>query len=210
MNAVTGKHDFLNLKLLNNQMKFIIEHLEPELYEWCLIEYRHISEIVDKDGAIFTSINKKDANKLKKYGTVYEKSISELGFERICILSQYAGKALTAKDQSKFKYFVFGGILGDSPAKNRTNILIKNLKKHKIKFESRNLGRKQMPTDTAVYVAKRILGGKKLSDFKFVDELKIEVNDNESVTLPFRYVVDGKKLIINEKLVEYLRKRKEF
>ena len=67
-----------------------------------------------------------------------------------------------------------------------------------------------MPTDTAVYVAKRILGGKKLSDFKFVDELKIEVNDNESVTLPFRYVVDGKKLIINEKLVEYLRKRKEF
>ena len=66
MNAVTGKHDFLNLKLLNNQMKFIIEHLEPELYKWCLIEYRHISEIVDKDGAIFTSINKKDANKLKK------------------------------------------------------------------------------------------------------------------------------------------------
>ena len=88
--------------------------------------------------------------------------------------------------------------------------IINGLKKHNIKSETRNLGKKQMPTDTAVYVAKRILGGKKLSDFKFVDELKIEVNDNESVTLPFRYVVDGKKLIINEKLVEYLRKRKEF
>ena len=67
-----------------------------------------------------------------------------------------------------------------------------------------------MPTDTAVYIAKKILEGKKLSSFKFVDELEIDINDNESITLPFRYVVDREKLIINEKLVQYLRKRKEF
>ena len=67
-----------------------------------------------------------------------------------------------------------------------------------------------MPTDTAVYVAKKILEGKKLSDFRFVDELEIEINDNESINLPFRYVVDNNKLIINEKLVGYLRKREEF
>ena len=67
-----------------------------------------------------------------------------------------------------------------------------------------------MPTDTAVYVAKKILDGKKLEDMKFVDELEIEVNENESVTLPFRYVVDNKKLIISERLVEHLRKREEF
>ncbi len=191
-------------------MKFVIEHLEPELYKWCLIEYRHVSEIVGKRSAIFTNIDKKDAKKLKKYGRVYSNSITDLKLTNICVLSQYAEKALTAKDQSKFKYFVFGGILGDSPAKNRTNILINNLKKHKIKFESRNLGRKQMPTDTAVYIAKKILEGKKLSKFKFVDELEIEINENESVTLPFRYAVDNNKVILNKKLVEYLRKSKKF
>ena len=191
-------------------MKFIIEHLEPKLYEWCLIEYEHISEIVGKNNAIFTNINKKYKNKFKKYGAVFEKSVSDLKLTNICVLSQYAEKALTAKDKNNFEYFVFGGILGDNPAKNRTNILIKRLKKHKIKFESRNLGKKQMPTDTAVYIAKKILEGKKLSSFKFVDELEIDINDNESITLPFRYVVDREKLIINEKLVQYLRKRKEF
>ena len=191
-------------------MKFIIEHLEPELYEWCLIEYEHISEIVGKNNVIFTNINKYGAKKLNKYGTVYEKSVSELRFNEICVLSQYTEKTLTANDKNKFQYFVFGGILGDNPAKKRTNILINNLKKHKIKFEERNLGDKQMPTDAAVYVAKKILEGKKLSDFRFVDELEIKISENESITLPFRYAVENNKLVISEKLVEYLRRRREF
>ena len=85
-----------------------------------------------------------------------------------------------------------------------------SLKSKKIKFETRNLGKKQMPTDAAVYVTKKVLEGKKLNDLKFLDELEIEINENESVTLPFRFVVDDNKLVINEKLVEHLRKRKEF
>ena len=125
-------------------------------------------------------------------------------------MSQYAKTALTKNDKNKSKYFVFGGILGDNPAKKRTNTIINRLKNKKIKFEKRNLGNKQMPTDTAVYVAKKILEGKKLSDFKFADELEIEINKNESIVLPFRYVVDNNKLIINEKLVNYLRRREEF
>jgi|SRR3989344_5650512 len=191
-------------------MKFIIEHLEPKLYEWCLIEYENISKIIGKNNTIFTNINKKYKNKFKKYGAVFEKSVSELKFNNLCVLSQYSKKVLTTNDKNKFNYFVFGGILGDNPSRKRTNVLIKNLKKHNIKSETRNLGKKQMPTDTAVYVAKNILKGKKLSDFKFVDELEIDINKNESVTLPFRYVVDGNKVILNEKLVEYLRRRKEF
>ena len=191
-------------------MKFIIEYLEPELYDWCLIEYEHISRIVGKNNTIFTNINKNYKNHLKKYGNVFEKNISKLNFENICVLNQYSKKILTAKDKNKFQYFVFGGILGDNPAKKRTNILINKLKSSKIKFETRNLGNKQMPTDVAVYVAKQILEGKKFSDFKFVDELEIEINGNESISLPFRYAVDNNKLIINEKLVDYLRKRKEF
>ena len=191
-------------------MKFIIEHLEPKLYEWCLIEYQHISKIVGKKNTIFTNINKKYKNKLKKYGHVYEKGTAKLNLKNVCILNQYSKKTLKTIDKNKFQYFVFGGILGDNPAAKRTNKIINELKKHKIRFETRNLGDKQMSTDTAVYVAKKILEGEKLNDFKFVDELEIEINENEGITLPFRYIVDDNKLIINEKLVEHLRKRKEF
>ena len=188
----------------------MIEHLDNELYEWCLIEYEHISKIVGKDNLIFTNINKKYRNKLGRYGIIYNKSISKLNLKNICILSQYSKKTLLTNDKNKFQYFVFGGILGDNPAKKRTNRIIKNLKKNKIKFETRNLGKKQMSTDVAVFVTKKILEGKNLNDFKFVDEVEIEINENESITLPFRFVVDGNRLVINKKLVGYLRKRQEF
>ena len=191
-------------------MKFVIEHLELELYDWCLIEYEHISKIAGKNNTIFTNIDKKHKNKLKKYGTVYENRISELNFRDICVLSQYSKITLTTNDKNKFKYFVFGGILGDNPARKRTNNTIDSLRKNKINFEERNLGEKQMPTDVAVFVTKKILDGEKFNDFKFIDEVEIEINESESVTLPFRYVVDNDKLVINEKLVEYLRKMEEF
>ena len=68
-------------------MKFVVEHLETELHDWCLIEYEHISEIVGKDNLIFTNIKKqKDVKKLQKYGAVYEKSVSELNTKNICVL----------------------------------------------------------------------------------------------------------------------------
>ena len=104
-------------------MKFIIEHLEPELFEWCLIEYEHISSIVGKNNLIFTNIksyrnkvsgelknprflsNKKDADKLKKFGDVYEKNISELKFEKICVLSQYSKKTLKTEYYTTFSEY---------------------------------------------------------------------------------------------------------
>lgn len=192
-------------------MKIIVEHLEPELFEWCLIEYGHISEIVGKDNLVFSNIkNKEDSKKLREFGSVFGKSVSELSLKNICVLSQYSKNILRPSDKNKFKYFVFGGILGDNPARKRTNNLIKQLKKRKIKFEERSLGNKQMPTDAAVYVAKKILDGKKLSYFRFADNLEIEINGNESINLSFRYAVDGNRAVISKKLVDYLRKRKEF
>ena len=67
-----------------------------------------------------------------------------------------------------------------------------------------------MPTDNAVYASKKILDGAKLNELKFIDEVEIQINENELVSLPFRYIIDNNKLIISEKLVEYLRNRKEF
>ena len=67
-------------------MKFVIEHLEPELYDWCLIEYGHISRIVGRQNLIFTNIkNKKDADKLERYGNVFGKGIDELNLNNICV-----------------------------------------------------------------------------------------------------------------------------
>ena len=48
-------------------MKFIIEHLEKKLFEWCLIEYEHISKIVGKNNLIITNVKKSDLSKLKSF-----------------------------------------------------------------------------------------------------------------------------------------------
>ena len=200
-----------------NKMKFVIEHLEPELFEWCLIEYEHISEIVGKGNLIFANIkNKSDNSKLKKFGVVFGERFSELNDKlnfsknKICVLSQYGAKTLQTNDKNKSEYFIFGGILGDKPAKRRTEDIINELKENKIEFEERNLGSVQMPTDNAVYASKKILDGAKLNDLKFADEVEIQINENESVSLPFRYIIDNNKLVISEKLVDHLRKREEF
>ena len=89
-------------------MKFIIEHLEPELYEWCLIEYGHISGIVGMKNLFFTNIKKKDFSRLEKLGAVYEKSISELKLKNFCVLSQYAKDTLASNDKNKFQYLFLG------------------------------------------------------------------------------------------------------
>ena len=182
-------------------MKFVIEHLEPELYEWCLLEYKHISEIVGKENLIFTNI-KKDQDKLKGFGKIYKQSIKELNFQKICILDPAAEKTLSAEDKNKFDYLVFGGILGDYPMKKRTKAELSD----KMNAEKRNIGKKQMSTDTAVYVAKEILKGKSLKDFKFKDEIEIKIDGGESIQLPFRYLIINNKPLLPKGLIEYLKK----
>jgi len=186
-------------------MKYIIEHLEPRLYKWCILEYKHISEIVRKNNLIFTNI-KSGSDKLKGLGKIYRESIKELDLKRVCILDPFAEKILSFKDKEKFDYLVFGGILGDFPMKKRTKKELSD----KMNVEKRNLGKKQMSTDTAVYVAKGIIEGKKLEDFKFQDEIEVEIKEGESVILPFRYVVEKGKPILPKGFVEFLKKRKQF
>lgn len=185
-------------------MKFIIEHLEPKLYKWCIIEYTHISEIVGKDNLIFTNIKKNDVQKLDKLGKVYTKSVKDMTFKNSCVLDPFAKKELTCDD--KFDYMILGGILGDEPMKRRTEIELTNFVEAKV----RHLGKKQMSTDTAVYVSKYITDGGKFSDIKFQDEIEIDIREGESIQLPFRYVLIDNKPILPNGLVEFLKKRKDF
>lgn len=186
---------------------FIIEHLEPKLWPWCFIEYKQISKIVGKENLWFTNINKKNKNKLIKYGRVFSESVKDKKFflRECCILDPMAGRTLTSKDAKKFQYFIFGGILGDYPPKQRTR---RELSGFLPEAEERNIGKEQLSTDNAVYITHEILKGKKLSDFEFQDELEIKINNVESVILPFRYLIVKGKARISKELVEFIKKRK--
>ncbi|MEI6850010.1 MAG: hypothetical protein WCK29_03150, partial [archaeon] len=105
------------------QKIFIIEHLEPELYEWCLIEYENISKIVGKENLWFTNVKKKDEEKkLIPFGSVFEKSVKEMHLENSCILDPESDVLLSPENSSPIKYFIFGGILGDYPPRKRTEL----------------------------------------------------------------------------------------
>lgn len=188
-------------------MIYIIEHLEPKLWEWCILEYEHISETIGKDNLWFTNIkNPKEAKILEKIGKVFEKSVSELNLNKICILDPESDKLLKPKDKDKFEYVVFGGILGDYPPRKRTK------QELTIKFpncETRNIGKEQMSTDNAVFTVKQILNGKNFNQLKFEDNVRIEINEFESIDLPYRYNLVDNKLFISKKLLKQLKEGKE-
>lgn len=185
---------------------FIIEHLEPELYEWCIIEYKHISKIVGKDNLWFTNINKKDNDKLKKYGKVINYSVKSLKLNNICILDPEANVALNPKDAKQFDYFVFGGILGDNPPRKRTK---EELAQFLPKAQVRNIGKKQMSTDNAVYVVKKISEGIPLEKIPFQDEIEIHLRKGESAIFPYRYALVKGKPLVSPELIKYLKRKED-
>jgi ribosome biogenesis SPOUT family RNA methylase Rps3 len=199
---------------------FIIEHLEKKLFEWCLIEYENISKILksgknknNKNDLWFTNIkniNKKDRQKLKRFGRVFRESVKRLDINNseICVLDPEASKTLNPNECDNFRYFIFGGILGDYPPKKRTK---KELTRFFPNSSVRNIGKEQMSTDNAVYTVQQIIKkGKKLNELKFVDGITIEINEFESVDLPYLYNLIGKKPFLSKELIRYLRKKKGF
>ena len=172
---------------------FIIEHLEPKLWPWCIIEYKSISKLVGKDNLWFTNINKRDKQKLSNYGKVYTESIKniDINLDKTCILDPDAPKTLEPKDAKSFHYFIFGGILGDDPPRKRT---APELTHFLPKAHKRNIGKEQFSTDNAVYVTSEIIKGKSLKEIEFQDTIEIPINNVESVILPYRYPLIKKSL----------------
>lgn len=98
-----------------------------------------------------------------------------------------AEKVIAPEDADKFDVFLYGGILGDDPPRDRTGEL------RKLGFEGRHLGEKQMTTDTAVGVTKKVIEDQvPLDEIPFVDFPTIKFNKVESIEMPFRYVKDEK------------------
>lgn len=182
---------------------YVIEHLEQKVWKWCLIEYKHISQIVGKENLWFTKVKRKN-RELEKYGKVSKQSVKELDLKKACLLDPDAHLTLSPEEAKKFDYFIFGGILGDYPPKKRTKQLLTRF----LTAEPRNIGKKQMSTDNAVMVVKLIREGTPLEKIPFQDHIEVETGKNESVQFPFRYVLCEGKPLVSKELVDYLKKKK--
>lgn len=185
---------------------YIIEHLEPRVYKWCLIEYKNISKIVGKSNLWFTNIKRKN-KALEQLGKVIKDSASQLNLKNACVLDPQAPSTLEPKEAKTFDYFVFGGILGDYPPKKRTTPELTNKIKN---AEARNIGKKQFSTDNAVFVTKKIAEGTPLNKIRCINTLTIKINEIESIELPYCYPIIGDKPQISEELVRFLKRKRGF
>ncbi|KDN52075.1 hypothetical protein K437DRAFT_254629 [Tilletiaria anomala UBC 951] len=155
---------------------------------------------------------------------LHTQSISNLmqewgvSLEKVCLLDPKAPRAIDVSDAGKypapakqaecdtrdgpFDYFLFGGILGDDPPRDRTASL------RTMGFPGRHLGKIQMTTDTALGVTKRVVedgmhlnlprseqgaseeGGRGNGGLVWVDHPEIKFGGGASVEMPFRYMAE--------------------
>ncbi|TVY43568.1 Protein arginine N-methyltransferase [Lachnellula occidentalis] len=171
---------------------YIVEHLDDELGPWSELEYLTIARESYEAGAKFClssvppSLELPATLKAAPGFTADGQSVEVLYAQdksRVCLLDPSATKELSPEDGSTFDVFLFGGILGDDPPRDRTSELRKK------GFEGRRLGPKQMTTDTAVRVTRIIVQEQiPLEKISYVDYPELRINKNESTEMPFRYV----------------------
>lgn len=133
---------------------YIVEHLDPELEDWQALEYNTISEestsssnnfILSGLTDSFDSFEKLEVpSSSKTQSTVEALYPADRERGKVCLLDPKAEKDLSPEDGELFDAFLFGGILGDDPPRDRTGDL------RKLGFPGRRLGPEQMTTDTAV------------------------------------------------------------
>lgn len=181
--------------------KIIIEHLDPRLWKWSLLEYSHVSDYIGKQNLIFTNIRTESSrSKLSPFGTIFKERAEKLGLKNTCVLDPGAKETLSPKD--KFDYLIVGGILGDFPPKKRT----KKELTERLGFPARNLGHNQMSTNTAAIVTWKIRNGSRLEDLKFRKRIVIKVGKYEEIILPYKYLVENDELVLPKGYIEMAKK----
>ncbi len=185
-------------------MKYVIEHMDPEMFEWCVVEYSNAADAVGKENFMVTNVGNQDLSGLKGIETCKE-NVSEMGLKRVCVLDPEAPEELSPSDADKYDYLIFGGILGHYPPQARTrNLVVADA-------DRRNLGKDQFSTDNAIMVAKQIIDGKKLAELKFQQDYVIEIEYNEAtgageqIILPYKYLLIDGKPFISEAIIEYVK-----
>ncbi|OJJ99472.1 hypothetical protein ASPACDRAFT_120928 [Aspergillus aculeatus ATCC 16872] len=172
----------------------VVEHLDPELGAWSALEYGCIAREAHASGSRFllssvpTSLQMPEDLAATPGLNVEHRSVEEIFADRksrVCLLDPSAKVELSPADAETFDVFLFGGILGDDPPRDRTSELRKK------GYAGRRLGPVQMTTDTAVRVTRLVVHDKiPLEEIKYVDHPEILINEHERTEMPFRYVVD--------------------
>ena len=159
----------------------VIEHLEPELSSWILLEYRHASKLAGKDRIMYTNVPLRYHNVLSIYGKVSEHSVLDLfDHNRLLILDPMADKPLTKNDLKNIDAVVVGGILGDHPPKGRTYKLLSSRAKDVLK---RNIGKGQYSIDGAVYIVLEVFRRGCLECIEYIDGVELSKRiDNEEIS----------------------------
>ncbi|KAI5809647.1 SAM-dependent RNA methyltransferase [Peziza echinospora] len=195
---------------------YVVEHLEPEVGAWSQLEYAIIStECSQSNGQLYlTSLPQSLVENLPEKLQSYKDSgrliatsteVNQLPgiiSDRVCLLDPSAQFDLCPEDGEKFDWYVFGGILGDDPPRDRTAEL------RKYGFVGRRLGPVQMTTDTAVRVTRLVVEGKlPLNEIPYADYPELKLSKHETTEMPFRYVKDENgKPIMPEGMVELIKK----
>lgn len=214
---------------------YIIEHLEPKLWLWCLIEYKHMSRILGiKNNSSRILEHHQDLRSLDRIKKNLEVS-------RIVGKNNLWFTNINKKDKKKLEKYgkVFSQSIKTmklanacvldpngkkqlSPKESKSfeyfifgGILGDNPPRARTKIELtkfvknakvRNIGKSQLSTDNAVFVVHEIARGKKIEQIPFQDGVEIRINKIESTILPYRYPLVKGKTNIPRELVEYLKK----
>ncbi|PGH28909.1 carboxypeptidase D [[Emmonsia] crescens] len=180
---------------------FVVEHLDPELGAWSALEYGCIARESSAAGARFLLTSVPESLKMPdELAALSSLEVEHRGVEEIfadrkekmCLLDPSAKTELCPRDGDEFEVFLFGGILGDDPPRDRTSELRQK------GYTGRRLGPKQMTTDTAVRVTRLVTQSKvPLEEISYVDFPELRLNEHESTEMPFRYVKgeDGKPIM---------------
>lgn len=194
-------------------MKYVIEHMEAGFSQWVILEYSTIIQEVGKENLILTSLPEGTTeddipSKLISAGIQWttQEVIDIIGGTpktSVCLLDPAASTDLVPGDAAEFDYFVFGGILGDHPPRDRTGELRK-----KYGFTGRRLGNKQMTTDTAVRTTQYIIKQKtSFEEISFIDYPEIRFSKHEATEMPFRYILNDKnEPILPSGMLELIKK----
>ncbi|KAL2111525.1 hypothetical protein VUR80DRAFT_9879 [Thermomyces stellatus] len=198
-------------RTLQKPATYIVEHLDPELGPWSELEYAAIAKESHETGNAFLLSSLPPSLKVPaalaslpalKCETTGVEELYADSKHRVCLLDPAAAEDLSPDDGERFDVFLFGGILGDDPPRDRTSELRKK------GFQGRRLGPKQMTTDTAVRVTRIVVQDKvPLDQVPYDDFPELKFNNNESTEMPFRYVKgnDGKP-IMPEGMLDLIRK----
>lgn len=178
-----------------------IEHCEPALSPWLLLEYKYCAKLW-KNNLVFTRVTeKKTARTLRALGRVEtEKADNIFSGKHGIILDPQAKKPFTPKECNNVDIIVVGGLLGFEQPKGRTKTMISDTSR----FETRHLGSIQLSIDGAAFVAQAICLGMRLQDIEIAKEIEIKHDSVHSTILPFGYPIIDNHPMITPGLVEYL------